>query len=232
MLYALPPAGNDVAPLEMPVIVGRDAAHMRTPIFAAAIERVIFQPYWDVPRGILIREILPLIREDAGYLERNDMEVVRGPGDDAHVVAPVPDAIDALARGELRLRQRPGPKNALGAVKFVLPNPYNVYLHATPEAELFGRSRRDFSHGCIRVSKPAELAQFVLRHAPERWTPEAVEAAMCSTRMQTVTLARRVRVLVFYSTAAATASEGLLLADDLYGHDATLERLLRERRTQ
>jgi murein L,D-transpeptidase YcbB/YkuD len=230
MLYALRPAGEPGGPvLETPVIVGRNAPHLRTPVFTAAIERVVFRPYWDVPRGITVRELLPQIRKDVRYLERNDMEIVRGAGDDAPVVAPAPEAIESLARGELRLRQRPGAKNALGAVKFVLPNPYSVYLHATPAAELFGRSRRAYSHGCIRVSEPAQLAAFVLKNAPEPWTPEAIAASMCGASTQTVMLRTPVRVLVFYSTVAATESEGLLFAADLYGHDARLEQLLRDR---
>jgi murein L,D-transpeptidase YcbB/YkuD len=227
MLFALPPrTAPDAAMLEMPIVVGRDAPQMRTPVFTAPIESVIFQPYWNVPRGILVRELLPLIRNDVRWLARNDMEIVRGPGDDAAVVEPTSDAIEALARGELRLRQRPGPKNALGAVKFLLPNRYSVYLHATPEATLFERSKRAFSHGCIRVSKPAELAAYVLRNEPGEWTPESIEAAMCAPQTRTVKLTRPVRVLIFYGTAAATESAGLLFFDDLYGYDARLERLL------
>lgn len=233
ILYALPPMAEPSGrPLEMPVIVGRNAPHMRTPIFTAQIERVIFQPYWDVPRGILTRELLPLIRKDVGYLERNDMEIVRGAGDDARVVSPTPAAIAALASGELRLRQKPGPKNALGGVKFVLPNPYSVYLHATPAAELFARPRRDFSHGCVRVSDPAALARFVLKYAAGEWPPEAIEAALCGPTTQTIELTKPVRVLMFYSTAAATESEGVLFVNDLYGHDARLERLFSIRRGQ
>lgn len=227
MLYALPRAtgpGDEL--LEMPVIVGQSYPHMRTPVFAAAIQRVIFQPYWDVPPGILQRELLPLIRKNPAYLARNDMEIVRGPGDDAVVVEPTPAAIAALARGELRLRQRPGPKNALGPVKFVLPNPYNVYLHATPELRLFERSRRAFSHGCIRVSKPAALAHYVLRNAPGDWSPEAIEAAMCGSQTLRVDLITPVRVLVFYGTAAATQSTGVMFFEDLYGYDRKLAALL------
>jgi murein L,D-transpeptidase YcbB/YkuD len=97
------------------------------------------------------------------------MELVRGQSDDSPVVATTPEAIDLLASGQLRLRQRPGPKNSLGPVKFMLPNPYNVYLHATPATELFNRTQRTFSHGCIRV-RAAQLAEYVLKNASEPWT--------------------------------------------------------------
>lgn len=229
MLFALPPPSTPGAPmLEMSVIVGQSFSDMRTPVFAAAIERVVFQPYWDVPASIVRRELLPLIREDPGYLERNEMEIVRGPGDDAKQAAPTPEAIDALARGELRLRQRPGAKNALGPIKFVLPNPYSVFLHGTPAVELFGRSRRAFSHGCVRVSSPAKLAEYVLRNAPEDWTPAAIEAAMCGTETVNVKLTTPVRVLMFYGTAVAAESTGVMFFEDLYGHDEKLAQLLQK----
>lgn len=224
-LYTLPaPNLPDASPLEMQVIVGR--LHDRTPIFVAQIEEVVFQPYWDVPPSILRKELLPKIRKDPRYLERHHFEIVRGAGDDATVVAPSAATLDALAAGQLRLRQRPGDDNALGRVKFVLPNPYNVRLHGTPEQELFALPSRAFSHGCIRVSAPAALAQFVLRNAADRWDSERVETAMCGTQTQRVELAQPLGIIVFYATAAATESRGVLFAEDIYGHDRRLERLL------
>jgi murein L,D-transpeptidase YcbB/YkuD len=224
-LYTLPaPNLPDANPLEMQVIVGR--VRDRTPIFAAQIQEVVFQPYWDVPSSILRKELLPKIRKDPSYLERHHFEIVRGAGDDAAVVAPSSAALSALAAGQLRLRQRPGPDNALGPVKFVLPNPYNVRLHGTPEQALFAQPSRAFSHGCIRVSAPAALAQFVLRNAADEWDEERVETAMCGTQTLRIKLALPVRVIVFYATAAATESRGVLFSDDIYGHDRRLERLL------
>jgi murein L,D-transpeptidase YcbB/YkuD len=230
MLFALPRADQPSSPvLEMQVIVGQSYPHTRTPMFVSAITHVIFQPYWDVPPGILKRELLPRIRKDPSVLDSYHMEIVRGQGDDARVVTPSPAVLDELAAGRLRLRQRPGSDNALGPVKFVMPNPYSVYLHATPEEALFERSQRTFSHGCIRVSKPAALAAYVLRDAAEDWDEAAIEAALCGTTTLRVDLARPVRVVVFYSTAVATQSEGVLFFGDVYGYDRKLQSLLNAR---
>lgn len=231
-LFALPRAGSaDSVPLEMPVIVGQSYPHTRTPIFVGEIEHVIFQPFWDVPSSITRRELLPLIRKDASYLDRHHMEIVRGAGNDAQVITPTPDALAALEQGRLRLRQRPGADNALGSVKFVFPNPHNVYLHATPQQNLFERASRAFSHGCIRVSQPAALAAYVLENAAEEWTIEAIEAAMCAPRTRRVDLETPVRVMIFYGTAVATRSSGVLFFDDIYGHDRLLESLLERTRS-
>jgi murein L,D-transpeptidase YcbB/YkuD len=227
MLFALPRADEPSSQvLEMRVIVGQSYPHTRTPMFVSAITQVVFQPYWDVPAGILKRELLPHLRKDAAFLDRYHMEIVQGQSDDARVVTPSAGAIDGLAAGRLRLRQRPGPGNALGPVKFLMPNPYNVYLHATPEEALFERSQRTFSHGCIRVSEPAALAAYVLKDAAGTWDEAAIEAALCGTDMQRVVLTRPVRVVVFYSTAVATRSDGVLFLEDIYGYDRKLQSLL------
>jgi murein L,D-transpeptidase YcbB/YkuD len=229
MLFALPRADQPASQmLEMRVIVGQSYPYTRTPMFVSAITQVVFQPYWDVPAGILQRELLPRIRKDASFLERYDMEIVAGQSDDARVVEVSSTALDELAAGHLRLRQRPGPGNALGPVKFMMPNPYNVYLHGTPEEALFERAQRMFSHGCIRVSEPAALAAYVLRDAPGDWDDAAIEAALCGTTTQRVELTRPVRVVVFYSTAVATRSEGVLFFEDIYGYDRKLQSLLDE----
>lgn len=225
MLYALPRPTRPGEPLlEIPVIVGK--SQQSTPVFTASIEQVIFNPYWNVPSSILRNELLPKIRKDVSYLERYHFEIVRGPGDDAIVQRPTAANIDALATGQLRLRQRPGPDNALGPVKFVLPNPYSIRLHGTSEPGLFDFTQRALSHGCIRVSDPAALAEYVLANARDDWNSAAVEAALCGTRPRRIVLETPVRVLVFYATAAATASRGVLFAPDVYGLDARLERLL------
>lgn len=225
MLYALPrPNRIGEQLLEMPVIVGR--SRDQTPIFFAPIEEVVFNPYWDVPRSILLKELLPKIRKDVSYLERHHYEIVRGGSDSATVQQPTPTAIDALAAGELRLRQRPGADNALGPVKFIMPNQYSIRLHGTSEPHLFDSAQRAFSHGCIRVSDPAALTEYVLANARGEWTSETIATALCGTKPRRVALDTPVHVIVFYATAAATASRGVLFAPDLYGHDARLEKLL------
>ena len=158
------------------VIVGR-ALNTQTPIFVEEMRDVIFRPYWNVPRSILRHEILPAIARDPDYLQRHDMEIVSGESDSAAIVAVTADNIARLRDGRLRVRQRPGPKNALGLVKFVFPNDSNVYLHGTPAPELFSRARRDFSHGCVRVEDPVALAEWALKGQPE-WTRERILAAM------------------------------------------------------
>lgn len=228
VLYALPrPQYGESDVLEMRVIVGQSGPDMRTPIFADAIEYVIFQPYWDVPASITRRELLPLIRKDPSYLARNDMEIVRGWSETASAIASSPEALDKLASGELRLRQRPGAKNALGSVKFMLPNPHNVYLHATPNVELFEHAQRAFSHGCVRVSEPALLAEYVLKNAPGEWTAETIQAALCDPATRRVDLRTPTPVLIFYGTAVVTTSHGVMFFDDLYGHDRRLDELIR-----
>ena len=225
MLFAFPYPG-DVAsiPLEIPVIVGRP--HTRTPIFVSSIESVVFRPYWDVPYNIATKELLPLIRRNPDYLTQHHMEIVEGQGDDARVVEPTPKRIAALASGKSRLRQRPGPDNALGLIKFVMPNRYSIYLHDTPQEELFGAPRRTFSHGCIRVASPAVLAEYVLRETPGQWTDASIEAAMCGSETLRVPLKKPIRVMVLYATALATTTHGVLFFDDIYGHDRRLEAAL------
>jgi len=220
-------ADSEAGMLQMNVIVGQTFPRSRTPVFTEEIRQVVFRPYWDVPYSITVREMLPVIRANPGYLARNNLEIVRGAGDDATRVPPTPENIDSLASGLLRLRQRPGPDNSLGLVKFVLPNAFNVYLHATPAHELFGRSRRAFSHGCIRVSDPVGLAEYVFHDQPEPWSRERIERAMQEGGdSQRVTLARPIRVFIVYGTAMASEAGKVLFFEDIYGHDRRLEALL------
>ena len=212
--------------LGMGVIVGR-ALRTQTPVFADQMTHLIFRPYWNVPRSILRNEVLPAAERDATYLARHDMELVNGQGDDAKPVAATPEALEAARAGALRVRQRPGPKNSLGLAKFIFPNDDNVYLHGTPARELFARSRRDFSHGCVRVEDPAALAQWLLKDQPA-WTPERIAAAMNGAAPQRVDLGAPVPVILYYVTAAVMPEDGRLhFADDLYRHDAALERALK-----
>ncbi|HEX9139135.1 MAG TPA: L,D-transpeptidase family protein [Steroidobacteraceae bacterium] len=212
--------------LQMDVIVGQEFPRTQTPVFMAAMKSVVFRPYWDVPRSILTREILPAIRLRANYLEAERLQLVRGESDDSLVVPTTPENVQALADGRLRLRQLPGPDNSLGLVKFLLPNPHDVYLHSTPAAQLFREPRRTFSHGCIRVSDPAALAQWVLKGNPGEWTTERVGTAMQGEDDVHVALAKPVQVLIVYGTALATEDGAVHFFDDIYGHDRQLEQRL------
>jgi len=208
------------ATLSMPVIVGKAVRH-ETPIFIGEMRAVEFSPYWNVPRNILRNETLPRLTRDPGYLGREDMELVSTRGDGRVLTSVDATSLEALHAGELRVRQRPGAKNALGGVKFVLPNTMEVYLHGTPARELFGRTRRDFSHGCIRVQDPGALAAFVLQGKPE-WTADAIGAAMTSGRNRTVPLEASIPVVVFYTTAIVDAGGRAIFLPDVYGHDRRL----------
>ena len=156
---------------------------------------------------------------------------MRGEGDDAAVVPLDAAAFGGLAAGTLRVRQRPGPHNALGLVKFMFPNDDNVYMHGTPALDLFDRDRRDFSHGCIRVEDPAALAEWVLGRQRE-WPAERIAAAMAGAD-NVARAARRSPSTwrIFYLTAIVMPEDGAVhFADDIYGHDAALGRALERRR--
>ncbi len=212
--------------LQMDVIVGGTFPKLRTPVFAADLKYVIFRPYWDVPYDIAQKEMLPKLRRNPDFGEKQHLELVHGPEDRARVVPFSAANLKLLAAGKLRLRQRPGPDNALGLIKFMLPNSYNVYLHSTPAHGLFNRAHRAFSHGCIRVSDPVALADHVLRNAAETWTPAAITAAMNGSDTFRVDLKTPIQVLILYATAFATEGGAVQFFDDIYGYDRRLARQL------
>lgn len=228
-LYALEGSANGARTEElMDVIVGSAYNGRRTPVFASDMRYVIFHPYWDVPPSIARREEIPHIRRDPGYADREGMEIVRGGDVGAVRYAMTPRNMQRVIDGALRLRQRPGPRNALGAVKFAFPNPYNVYLHGTPEEYLFAQPRRDFSHGCVRASDPAALADFVLRD--EGWDRARIDDAMAGEEvMRSVTLKHPIPVFIVYATVVVDQDGVASFYPDIYGHDAALSRTLRQR---
>lgn len=218
----IPPTGTPL--FSMNVIVGR-ALGTRTPVFVALMRDVIFRPYWNVPRSILFQEILPAVSRDPSYLEQHDMEIVRGDGDRAPVVEPTSDVVSGLRRGLLRVRQRPGPENSLGLIKFEFPNEESVYMHGTPSQALFARSRRDFSHGCIRVEDPVRLAQWVLND--DEWNRDRIIGAATGSSSIRVTVPQPIQIILFYTTAAVMPDDGSVrFAADIYGQDARLDRAL------
>ncbi|HEX9164292.1 MAG TPA: L,D-transpeptidase family protein [Gemmatimonadales bacterium] len=224
-LWAWDSLTSDGTPtLSMNVVVGQSMKTM-TPVMQEEMAYLVFRPYWNVPRSIAVGEILPKVRKDPGYLTLNNMELVAAGGDDAVPLAATPANVDRLARGQLRVRQRPGPKNSLGLVKFIFPNDQAIYLHDSPAEELFSRARRDFSHGCVRVERPAELAEWVLRER-EGWTRERIVSAMQQGKTQTVTLPRHIPVFLFYTTAISGPDGTLRFAEDFYQRDARLRQAL------
>ncbi len=188
--------------LSMKVVVGADYNGHATPVFSDSMKWVVFRPYWRPTQRILKDEVFPKLKSDPAYLKRNDMEW-------------------AQEGGNRVLRQRPGPQNSLGLVKFLFPNDFDIYLHDTNQRSYFGRATRAASHGCIRLERPADLASYVLG-----WPADSVRAAMDSGRNdRTVPLTQRVPVYIVYFTAYARDSE-LYFAEDVYGRDDRLKSRL------
>lgn len=207
------------------VIVGKSYRH-QTPVFERDMKYVVFRPYWNVPPSILRSELVPAVNKNRSYLADKGYEVVTSGGKLVSSVLVTNDTLQQLRSGKLQVRQKPGPANALGLVKLMFPNEYNVYLHSTPSSALFSQSRRDFSHGCIRVEKSSELAGWVLRDKPE-WTLERVRAAMQSgTDNLSVTLTNPIPVLILYGTAVVDEQQEVHFFDDIYGHDSSLQKAL------
>lgn len=214
--YQMQVMEGERAVLAMRVIVGKPDAP--TPLFSDKMTYVVFSPYWNIPPDILKKEALPHLTKDPDWLRRNNMEVV-GTGGDV-VDASAVDWSDEKAVNTVRLRQTPGPENALGLVKFIFPNNFSVYLHDTPTDKLFFKDRRALSHGCIRVEDPVALAHYVMSDRPE-WTPERISTAMHANEEQTVKLKSPIPVHIGYWTAwVEPDGKTVTYTDDPYGIDA------------
>jgi murein L,D-transpeptidase YcbB/YkuD len=210
--------------LQMNVVVGKAFGH-NTPVFTDTMEYVVFRPYWSVPYSIAKAEFLPKLAKDPDYLAKKGFEVVDNRQTVVTSGTVTSEVLAQLRTGKLFIRQTPGPKNSLGLVKFIFPNSYNIYFHDTPEQVFFSKSRRDFSHGCIRLEKPADLAVWVLRNNPG-WDMDRVRAAMNGTTQQQVNLTQKIPVLILYATVIVTEDGVVHFYDDIYGHDAALEKVL------
>jgi murein L,D-transpeptidase YcbB/YkuD len=222
-LRAYDDSGNPA--LSMNVIVGK-AFHHKTPIFEKDMRFVVFRPYWNVPPSIQRSEIVPAIQKDRDYIAKKGFEVVTPAGQVVTSGAITDEVLAELRAGKLEVRQKPGSTNALGLVKLMFPNEYNVYLHSTPSQQLFSQARRDFSHGCIRVEHPAELAAWVLRNTPD-WNVQRAQAAMQSGKdNEQVNLTNPVPVLILYGTAIVDPSGQVQFFDDVYGYDDELKQVL------
>ena len=211
--------------LTMNVIVGK-AFHHKTPVFEENMRFVIFRPYWNVPPSIQRSEIVPAIEKDRDYIAKKGFEVTTHEG---HLVTAGTISDDVLAQlraGKLAVRQKPGPTNALGLVKLMFPNEYNVYLHSTPVPQLFSQTRRDFSHGCIRVEKPAELAAWVLRDKADWSLPRAQDAMKRGADNVQVNLTKPIPVLILYGTSFVDPDGEVRFFDDIYGYDDELRKVL------
>jgi murein L,D-transpeptidase YcbB/YkuD len=204
---------------QMKVVVGK-AFQTQTPVFTAALTSIDFAPYWDVPPSIATKEVQPQALADTSYLTRNDMELVRN----REVVPSTPDMIALIGQG-VRVRQKPGVLNALGRVKFVMPNRYDVYLHDTPARYAFDQRQRDMSHGCIRVADPPRLARQLLADRKD-WPSARIDSALAGDKTLKVRLAKPMLVAIVYATAVAREGGFVTFYPDVYGHDRALGLLL------
>jgi murein L,D-transpeptidase YcbB/YkuD len=213
----------------MRVVVGKVVGEHDTPVFVHMMRYLVFRPYWSVPHDIVEKELMPHIHASGvGYLASHNFEVTDGKGN----VLPKFTAKD-IEHGGLQVREKPGPKNSLGLVKFIFPNQYDIYLHSTPEQDLFSRSRRDFSHGCIRVEKPADLAVWVLTNsdtpAPrgKDWDIDTVHDIMENgPDDHQFNLKTPIPIVIFYATAIVAEDGHAHFFDDLYGYDQSLQEVL------
>lgn len=217
-LRALPELESET--LSMDVVVGTAVTH-GTPLLAARLREVVFQPWWNLPHSIAVLEIRPNALLDSTYLAHEGYELRRG----GKPIPATPGAIDSIGL-DVWVHQRPGPLNALGRVKFLMPNGEDIYLHDTPSRALFSRLRRDFSHGCIRVADPAALAALVLRGHPE-WSAERVAQAMDDTVTVAVRLHEPIPVFLVYHSVEVRESGEAWFHPDVYGHDAILAEEIR-----
>lgn len=214
--------------LEMPVIVGREAR--KTPVFSDRISHVIFGPYWNVPPTILREDVLPAIRKNANYLEMNNLEIIRYQGGKPTRLDPLDfdwKTVRASSFNAL-IRQRPGPQNSLGLVKFFIQNTQSIYLHDTPKKEYFEKQNRSLSSGCIRVGKPLELAEYLLR-GQQNWDMETIAKAMEEEKNKWIPLNRSIPVYIQYWTSWVDAEGNVQFRPDIYGHDRELDLAVRQR---
>jgi murein L,D-transpeptidase YcbB/YkuD len=216
--------GVDADMLNMKVVVGK-ALKNQTPVLMAELRFIDFMPYWNIPYSILKTEVLPKLIKNPNYLAKEHIELVPNFGNEVKPVPFADNSIAQLKQGTLKARQRPGNKNALGKVKFIFPNQSDVYLHDTPANALFSKSRRDFSHGCVRVENPQQLAEFVLKDQ-EGWSKETIQAAMQTPKTQHVVLKKPVPVLFFYTTSFFDQHDNLMFYQDIYDQDPVLQSAL------
>lgn len=207
----------------MRVVVGKFIGQHQTPVFTQMMKYIVFRPYWTVTTNIARKEIAPQVAKDKGYITKKNFEVVNAKGE------PVSGwTAESIAQGRVIVREKPGPKNSLGLVKFMFPNQYDIYMHSTPATQLFANSKRDFSHGCIRLQEPEKLANWVLKNQSE-WTEEKIHEAMFNGQdNKTVVLKQPLPVVIFYATALVAEDGDIHFYDDVYKYDQQLEDVLKK----
>lgn len=209
---------NEQPVLSMRVVVGTPSRP--TPLFRSTLTAVVLNPAWEVPDRITREEIVPRLRQEPSYLTTHHFTLLQGWGAEAHAISP--HTIDwsqiSSTHFPYRLRQEPGPTNALGRIKFIVPNPFHVFLHDTPSRTLFRRPVRAYSHGCIRLEKPEALAAYLLRDDPA-WTRAHLDTALAQGRQHTIALAAPIPVYVIYHTAWVDTEGTVHFRPDIYAYD-------------
>jgi murein L,D-transpeptidase YcbB/YkuD len=214
--------------VRMPVIVGK--TYHETPVFSDTIKYVVFNPYWNLTPSIASNETLPKLKKDPHYLKKHNMRIFKGWGPDAPELDATTIDWSKVSKRDMnryRIRQDPGPDNALGTLKLVFPNEYNVYLHDTPAHGLFKKQQRAFSHGCIRMDRPAEMAAWVLGGEEKGWSLARVNEIIADRKRQVVVLDQPVPVYILYRTAYVDPEDNALyFYEDVYGRDKLLAKAL------
>ena len=191
--------------------------YWKTPVFKAMLQYIVVNPYWVVPPGILKKEILPKIKKDPSYLEKNNMEVVDLKGRKINSYSINWKKINPK-RFPYIIRQKPGPQNALGRIKFIFPNKHFVFLHDTPAKNLFSKTIRAFSHGCIRVEKPLELAELLFKNS-KKWNIEKIKKAISSNKNQIIHLEEELPIYILYWTVVQNEDKTITFLPDIYNRD-------------
>ncbi|MCB2379446.1 L,D-transpeptidase family protein [Hymenobacter sp. BT635] len=221
--YKLHVIENNKEVFDMRVIVGKTMN--ATPVFSDKLEYVVLSPYWNVPWSIIEKEFKPKLINNPNYLDRLDMEVVKGSGKKAVVVDPSTIDWSSISQETFKytVRRRPGPKNDLGEVKFIFPNSNDIYLHDTPHDELFSQTKRGFSHGCVRVAEPLKLAEYLLRNKPG-WDMQTIQDTIANRKEKYVSLKETLPVYLVYFTAWVDEVGSVHFREDIYSHDKALAR--------
>ncbi|WP_242928902.1 L,D-transpeptidase family protein [Pontibacter vulgaris] len=208
--------------MSMRVVVGKELNS--TPIFSDKLESVVIAPYWNVPNSIVEKEIKPNMLSNPYWLETQDMEIVTKEKDPKPISASSIDWASVTEKNfPYMVRQRPGPKNSLGSLKFLFPNEYSVYLHDTPADGLFNQTQRGFSHGCVRLEKPVELAKYLLKDMPE-WDESSIQSAISNNEEKWITLPKKTQVYLVYFTSWVDENGDVHFREDIYGHDKKLKK--------
>jgi murein L,D-transpeptidase YcbB/YkuD len=218
---------NQKPVMDMRVVTGRP--YRRTPVFSDKVTYLVMHPFWAVPKTISEKDILPKIKKDPTFVEKQRFKIFRGWGADAKEIDPSTVDWQAATAANLnfRFRQEPGPQNALGRIKFMFPNQFDVYLHDTPSRNLFAKARRDFSSGCIRIQKPVELAEYLLRNHPD-WPPEKIRLALTVAEgvEKTIKLPEPVNIHILYWTVWDSKDDLIHFSSDIYDRDKALDEAM------